>query len=107
MVSPSMFYILLTLICFKKSSIEALKVNVYPNPTSDVVSLNYSLNKPSEVEIKLLNQVGTEVMILQDKKILDGAQQTTFDLKSTLPSGVYFIALYIDGAIKTEKLIIK
>jgi hypothetical protein len=90
-----------------QAAVQNMEVKVYPNPTSDFVSLEYTLPQRSEVEIKLLNSLGVERMLLQDKKMLDGTQQVSFELNNHLDAGVYFIALYIDGVIKTEKIIIK
>jgi hypothetical protein len=82
-------------------SIDQLKpidnVKIYPNPVSDKINLSYTLKKETNVNIKVLDVLGNEVMILLSKKIGAGEQTNTFYLDSKLNSGFYFIRLTTDS----------
>ena len=72
--------------------------NLYPNPTSNVVTLQYS---KEITEISVLNLLG---QMMLNKKL--STTETTIDL-SNLPSATYFIKIVSEGKTKTVKVIKK
>jgi hypothetical protein len=72
--------------------------NLYPNPTSDVVTLQYS---KEITEISVLNLLGQTIL---NKKL--NATVTTIDL-SNFPSATYFVKIVSEGKIKMVKVIKK
>ena len=70
--------------------------NLYPNPTSDVVTLQYS---KEITEISVLNLLGQTML---NKKL--NATVTTIDL-SSFPSATYFVKIVSEGKTKTVKVI--
>ena len=72
--------------------------NVYPNPTSDFVSINSSANIE---EISLYNSIGTLV-----KRYNPNVFTYTVDLRE-LPKGVYFAEVKDTYNTHTEKIVLK
>lgn len=72
--------------------------NLYPNPTSDFVTLQYS----NEItEISVLNLLG---QMMLNKKL--NATETTIDF-SNFPAATYFVKIVSEGKTKTVKVIKK
>jgi hypothetical protein len=66
-------------------------VKVYPNPVSDQLNVNYTLNKEATMTIKIMDFLGNEVSTLLSRKLAAGEQNATFNLGDSLNSGLYFI----------------
>ena len=68
----------------------------YPNPFNPVTTIEFNLNEPSMVSLKVFNTLGQEVATLVDDMMTDeGRQLVDFDA-SKLSSGVYFYRLVAD-----------
>ncbi len=78
--------------------------HAYPNPASSVVRFNYDLGTTANVEARVYNLLGQEVM----RQALNGLQgQVSFSV-AELNEGIYFCNLIVDGqALKTEKFVVK
>ena len=85
----------------------ASRLSVYPNPTYGeelVVKLEHLADK--DVEVKLVNILGSEVMNLFNGKIVSNFHSIDPINLSHLEDGIYFVKVVVDGnIIKTEKLI--
>jgi len=79
--------------------------DLYPNPATSFVSLNYDL--PTQVEsarIKIINILGS---IVKDEEMNKNASNLRIDV-SDLTNGVYFYSIIINNEVyKTKKLIVK
>ena len=82
----------------------ALKQN-YPNPFNPVTNISYSIEKSSNVTLKLYDVRGGLVQTLLNKRINAGNHDYTLDA-SNLPSGVYFYTMSVNNVSKTKKLIL-
>jgi Leucine-rich repeat (LRR) protein len=85
---------------------EVGSVNVYPNPASDNVNINFNSNNNfnSSVNIKTVELIDVQGRILLSKKVNDN--QTTLDV-SGYSSGVYYVKVYTDKGIMFDKMIKK
>jgi Secretion system C-terminal sorting domain len=76
--------------------------NVFPNPTSDNVSINIDLKETANVLIDVADITGKQVAIISNEK------QTGVITKqystAALPNGNYFIRLQVNGKTETQKL---
>ncbi|WP_411274073.1 T9SS type A sorting domain-containing protein [Daejeonella sp.] len=79
-------------------------VKVYPNPVSDQLNLSYSINKDSNVTIKIMDVLGNEVTTLLTERLSAGDQANSFDIASRLTSGFYFIRVSVAGEIITKRI---
>ena len=82
----------------------ALKQN-YPNPFNPVTKISYSIERSSNVALKLYDVRGGLVETLLSKRVNAGNHDYTLDA-SNLPSGVYFYTMTVDNVSKTKKLIL-
>ena len=66
-------------------------VKVYPNPVSDLLNLSYRINKDSNINIKVMDVLGNELLTLLSERISAGEQINSFNIASKLSSGFYFV----------------
>jgi len=83
----------------KETWIEALKVLLYPNPTSGQVYIEQLDGQAHDLYINVFDNLGREIAQYQAS-----GEQTTIDLKD-LPSGVYYIHVRQDQRVSTHKLV--
>jgi len=79
-------------------------VKVYPNPVSDQLNLSYSINRDSNVTVKIMDILGNEVTTLLAERLPAGEQQASFNIASRLNSGFYFIRVSVGSEIITKRI---
>jgi hypothetical protein len=82
---------------------------VFPNPASktDVLTVQYTLNKTSVVRLDWLNTLG-QVVKSDDLGLLTEGEQWKQVALPNVPTGTYFVALHIDGQVgKMQRMVIK
>ena len=75
--------------------------NVYPNPFSDIASINVIAETEKEVELKIYNLIGKEIQ--SSKRTLQkGFNQLSIEADGTMKAGVYFLTISdgLDVAIR-------
>jgi len=77
-------------------------LHVYPNPTSGNVDIEISVPAATDIVFTLYNLVGTEIS--QESVIASGTYTKNLSLQ-TLPSGVYFLKMGVEGKYITKKII--
>ncbi len=77
------------------------QVNLYPNPASDKLSIEFNDDKAFDLGINMFNIVGDLVFTSSDKNI---AHEKTIDI-SALPNAIYFIELNINGNRIMKKIV--
>jgi hypothetical protein len=88
-----------------KDNIKSDYVYVTPNPVSNKVRLNFTLQNNSNLSIKLYNTLGIELKTIADGYFNEGEDTVPIDV-SDLPNGVYLIAIRNDGWTVVEKLVV-
>jgi len=78
-------------------------LNVYPNPTSDIITINAKNFTNGNYNISVTNLLG-QVIKQKEIKINGAGIETTFDLDG-LNAGSYFLIIEGDGYRKTTKII--
>jgi hypothetical protein len=78
--------------------------SVYPNPSTDNVSINLDLKEPSNLLIDVTDITGKQVVIISDEK-LSGLITKQFNTTG-LPSGNYFVRIKLNGQTAIKKLIV-
>ena len=94
---------------FKSSSIDeeerfAKALNIYPNPVSSEVNINFTLESDQQVTIEVIDAVGKVSKILVNKLMSAGTITLTADLKD-LPGGIYFYRIQTGNERMTKKII--
>ena len=77
--------------------------NVFPNPVSDVMSINLELKESSSVLIDITGITGKQIAIIADEKQSTGFAKKQFST-STLPNGNYLVRLSVNGKSVTKKI---
>ncbi|MFO7447162.1 MAG: T9SS type A sorting domain-containing protein [Ignavibacteriaceae bacterium] len=76
----------------------------YPNPFNPSTKVNFTINKTGEVNLRIFNALGQQVMTLINNQILSpGAYNLDVDM-SGQTSGVYFLVLKQQSSIQVKKM---
>lgn len=82
-----------------------IEYNVFPNPTSNIVSVKYKLLKESEIGFSITDINGKAVMNIKPKTQGQGEYQSEISI-SQLPSGNYFLSIHLNNQILNNKFVI-
>lgn len=82
------------------------KIDLFPNPTSDLLSIDLSNLESQEWTIHLMDHAGRQMEVLFQGTILSNSQTVVRSLRH-LPSGVYFVLLEADGVRRTKRIVKK
>jgi alkaline phosphatase D len=80
----------------KNVNTNAIVISAYPNPTNDVLNINYALNNKAVVEISLFDIKGSKVNGFKVGSQNAGIYTYSFDV-DMLSKGIYFYKINIDG----------
>jgi len=81
----------------------------YPNPFNPTTKIEYSLEKATQVSLKIYNLLGIEVATLVNGRQEAGSYTVPFNANTgtlSLSSGVYFYRLETGSFVSTKKLIL-
>lgn len=79
--------------------------NVYPNPFNGTTNINFQLNKPCDVSLKLYDIQGRHVRSLINEEM--NAGQHTFSLEiEDLSSGTYFVQMEAGNTVSVKKVML-
>ncbi|MGB3080649.1 MAG: T9SS type A sorting domain-containing protein [Saprospiraceae bacterium] len=81
-------------------------LQLYPNPASDQVTLQFSLPQSSHISIKIFDTNGRAVKSLVDADMDEGSQSVRVYVKN-LPKGIYFVRMVGLNEIENQKLIVE
>jgi CubicO group peptidase (beta-lactamase class C family) len=79
-------------------------MNIYPNPTNNLTSIEFEKSVTGNVTLSIYNIRGQEEYIVFRGKKERGTHTLKWDSKD-FPSGIYFIKLQTDEGISTQKVI--
>lgn len=77
----------------------------YPNPFNPTTQIEYSLNEPGPVSLRVYDILGKEVANLVNGNQSAGSHQVEFDA-SNLPSGVYIYQLRFGNRLESRKMML-
>ncbi len=73
---------------------DVYSLNVFPNPSSDRIKIDFSMSKRSPVKLELFDAYGKSIRVLTDESLNMGSHQYVIDAtQMNLASGVYSIHL--------------
>lgn len=76
--------------------------SVFPNPASDNVFINLTLNETTNLLIDVIDMTGKQVAVISDEK-QNGTITKQFSTVA-LPNGIYFIRIQVNGKEATQRL---
>ncbi|WP_338792955.1 TonB-dependent receptor plug domain-containing protein [Bernardetia sp. MNP-M8] len=86
--------------------VEEIKINIFPNPTSDFVNIDLDIKEKSEVEIQMYN-----LQTLESYEVVKGeyevGKQTIKYQTDFLKNGIYNLKIKIGNQIIERKLVIE
>ncbi|MCW8811167.1 MAG: T9SS type A sorting domain-containing protein [Ignavibacteriaceae bacterium] len=77
----------------------------FPNPFNPSTKIKYSVLQTSQVNIKVFDILGNEIVTLVNEEKSIGTYELTWNAES-LPSGVYFYQLKAGSFVETKKMIL-
>jgi len=77
----------------------------YPNPFNPTTTIAYSIKETGNVEIKIYDVLGREVVELLNKEMSAGLHQIDFKSEN-LPSGIYYYTLKVNSFAASRKMIL-
>jgi len=78
----------------------------YPNPFNPVTSIKYQVLKNANIKLIIYNIIGKDIITLVNERKYSGSYEVTFD-GSSLSSGIYFYALFVNGLrVDTKKAVL-
>ncbi len=81
-------------------------ITLFPNPTSNVLNMHFTLNQSSDVKFELFDVLGKSVRtFLNLSNQMSNSYETSTSL-SDLESGIYFIKITINKEVQTVKICI-
>ena len=86
--------------------VETSELLVFPNPSADIFSLNFTLEKDAELTFKIYDMKGSLVQTLMEEGAKAGQNIFSF---STIPlsTGVYYLSIEAEGSVILKKKIVK
>jgi hypothetical protein len=80
--------------------------SIYPNPASDHFTITFTLEQPTNVNLKVRNGIGQVVATILDGKQSQGVHQIKWKIAG-MPSGIYYFRLTAGNQASTGKLVLK
>jgi len=77
----------------------------YPNPFNPSTTIKYNLPKDSQVQIKVFDILGRQVVELINEEKMSGTYEIKFNA-SSLASGIYYYQLRAGDYVETKKMIL-
>lgn len=81
-------------------------LEIYPNPTSDIVNLEFSINENAEIFFEIIDLTGRKVYEGKHENINKGLVNRKINL-SDIPNGNYLIQINVNGSLIQENINIK
>ncbi|MDP1623139.1 MAG: T9SS type A sorting domain-containing protein [Bacteroidales bacterium] len=85
---------------------DLVAISIYPNPVKDFAKITLNLKQNSNVNVDITNLFGKQIMSL-DNGIMNAGSQTFSINAANLASGIYFIAVSVNGEKYTRKMIVE
>jgi len=82
---------------------KAILLSIYPNPTSNDVTMEYLLQKPENVKINLMNIAG-QLIFAEQINALAGKNKMTISL-AEYTAGIYYLQIITNENLVTKKLV--
>lgn len=86
-------------------SVKKVGFTIYPNPTKELVNIDYTLNNNADVTVKIISLSGQ--VVLQQSWVNEpaGKHHQIINFNNEISAGVYFVEIEYDHQICSQKLI--
>lgn len=86
---------------------KSIGFNVFPNPTTGVASVEFTLNDNAEVKYSVMDVTGRLVEAERKLNLVAGQHAVKINQNSTLNAGVYLVNFELNGQKMSRKLIVE
>jgi hypothetical protein len=80
-------------------------LQLFPNPANNTATINYAVAEQGNVDIRLFDAAGREVLNVASGSRTPGNYTTTIDV-ATLPNGIYILKMVNGAVIHNRKVLI-
>lgn len=88
-----------------EEAIAPFTFSFYPNPTTEIITVNYALEQSAKVNTTIYDLTGKQIHAESTNRF-PGSQQQSIDV-SNLPAGTYLISLNVNGNSTTKRFVKK
>jgi len=88
---------------YENINVKLSDILIYPNPANNLITLDISLEKPAEIKIEILNELGQKMeqpLLIQSQNLLHGLDISAYS------SGVYTLKLSIGSKQFIKKVVV-
>lgn len=79
------------------------EINIYPNPASGTVTIDFDLPKPGKVILEVFDLTGRYVSTIAHDVFVEDGNEVTWDA-STINQGIYFIKMKADSYSEVKRI---
>jgi len=83
------------------------QVAISPNPVNTIGTISYSLFEKTQVNIGLYSIAGSKITDLINETQEQGEHHLSVNVKSIVPSGIYFLKVQTSNGIITKKIVLE
>lgn len=83
---------------------EALRLSIFPNPTSDNTTIKFASKEGQNYSVSVLNSLGQQIQMLHQGALVEGMNSINYNT-ANLAKGIYIVKIESEGKIQTVKLI--
>jgi len=84
--------------------------SIFPNPTNNMLNINYSVENTTKVNISVFDSYGRQVATLLSKQVLLGSHTVQWNLIGSngvkVLKGLYIIKLKINDVVVSKKVVV-
>lgn len=81
-------------------------LSVFPNPTSDELTADFSLETSADVQFELYDMVGSKLLISSEENYAAGPNRKEMNVEQ-VPSGIYQLAIKTNQSVISRKVIVQ
>jgi hypothetical protein len=85
--------------------LEVETFNVFPNPTSDYLNIQFNATKAADIQISLTSITGQRLLI-ENQQLTVGGQNIEMDV-TNISTGIYFLNIADGKDVISQKVVIK
>ena len=85
---------------------KSIGFNVYPNPTSDIFNLQFTLSNSAKIKYQIQSITGYTFIEEAEKLYLEGEYKIILNKNKSLAKGIYFLNLEMNGIKMSRKLVV-
>lgn len=83
---------------------EAINLRVFPNPTADQLTVEFTTGQPGPLTLSLVNLLGQTLLTQSETNVPSGQQRRTVGL-SNVPSGQYVVRIQTADGVKSAAVV--